>query len=59
MSGGDLGFSGSYKKREEELKQLTPAKVSAITSQVLYALNYLHELNIVHRDMKLDNVMLK
>mmetsp|Transcript_10434 Transcript_10434/g.26782 ORF Transcript_10434/g.26782 Transcript_10434/m.26782 type:complete len:571 (-) Transcript_10434:83-1795(-) len=38
---------------------LKPLEVSAVTRRLMRAVAYLHDSGIVHRDMKLENVMLK
>mmetsp|Transcript_64054 Transcript_64054/g.191200 ORF Transcript_64054/g.191200 Transcript_64054/m.191200 type:complete len:1009 (-) Transcript_64054:83-3109(-) len=50
--GGDL-FDQLYKH-----KSFTPDDTAIFTSQVLLPLEYLHSLGIVHRDLKLENLLL-
>ena len=38
-------------------KKLSEAEAARIIRQSLQALNYLHQLNIVHRDLKTDNML--
>jgi len=49
--GGDL-FDQLYKH-----KSFTPDDTAIFTSQVLLPLEYLHSLGIVHRDLKLENIL--
>ena len=49
--GGDL-FDQLYKH-----KRFTPADTRIFTQQVLLPLEYLHGMSIVHRDLKLENVL--
>lgn len=44
-----------YMSRKRKVKE---AKVAHITSQILKAIKYLHSVNICHRDLKLENVMI-
>ena len=39
------------------LKELTQKKIAVILFQLMSALNYLHSMGIVHRDIKSDNLM--
>ena len=51
MRGGELESGG--------LNNFMRAPVVArIINQILYALNYIHEMNIVHRDIKAANILL-
>lgn len=53
LTGGDLFSFIKYKGGR--LEELTAA---AITLQILLAVQYLHKLNIVHRDIKPDNILM-
>eukprot|EP00425_Heterocapsa_triquetra_P001635 CAMPEP_0195062292 /NCGR_PEP_ID=MMETSP0448-20130528/8945_1 /TAXON_ID=66468 /ORGANISM="Heterocapsa triquestra, Strain CCMP 448" /LENGTH=524 /DNA_ID=CAMNT_0040092955 /DNA_START=70 /DNA_END=1645 /DNA_ORIENTATION=- len=51
LGGGDLCNALAKRGRFNE------ADSQAVLRQVLEAVHYMHELNIVHRDIKLDNIM--
>ncbi|CAF1058594.1 unnamed protein product [Rotaria sp. Silwood1] len=51
--GGELG--GCVKK----IGPLPEETVKQIMSKLISALHYLHKMNIVHRDLKLENILLK
>lgn len=57
LTGGDL-FSYLIKSTET-LHALSEAESLIIVFQILQALQYLHSRGIAHRDLKLDNIMLK
>ena len=42
-----------------QLKRFSEADAAYVAYQLLYALNYMHKQNIVHRDMKPENVLLE
>lgn len=42
-----------------QLKRYSEKTAAAVFRQILHAVNYLHERNIVHRDIKPDNVVFK
>ena len=50
-SGGDLA------ERLDKLEHYTEAQAALILLPIFQALNYLHNIGICHRDIKLDNVM--
>jgi|SRR5579885_1290156 len=52
-SSGSLGYL--WKK----VKNFKECKVKNMFSQVISGLEYMHEQNIVHRDLKLDNILLE
>lgn len=51
MNGGSLTNVVTY-------TELSELQISAITFEVLKGLNFLHDKNIIHRDIKSDNVLL-
>lgn len=53
MTGGDL--YSFIRSQQERLDDQTSA---FIVRQVLLAVNYLHDQNVMHRDIKPDNILL-
>mmetsp|Transcript_29596 Transcript_29596/g.36711 ORF Transcript_29596/g.36711 Transcript_29596/m.36711 type:complete len:157 (+) Transcript_29596:466-936(+) len=52
MQGGDL-----LHKLIADDKPFTEAKAASVISQILLALNFMHARNIMHRDLKLENIL--
>ncbi len=55
IPGGDLF---SYLAKGDCLTSMSETESLLIVFQILQALNYLHDQDIVHRDLKLDNILL-
>lgn len=59
----DLAKGGSLenymKRRKDEDKPITDEEAATILKQILSGLNHMHNLNILHRDMKPSNILLK
>ena len=49
---------GELFDKMDQLKSFDEGRIAQIIKQILVALNYFHQLNIVHRDLKLANIML-
>ncbi|CAD8143968.1 unnamed protein product [Paramecium octaurelia] len=54
MAGGTL-----YEFMQQKHLKLDDSEIKTIFKQLLKALKHLHSLNILHRDIKLDNIMFK
>lgn len=57
VEGKQLGFINSKSMPEFTIKDLTYDRKFKITKDVINAVNVLHKHNIVHRDIKLDNII--
>ncbi|SCU84452.1 LANO_0C01398g1_1 [Lachancea nothofagi CBS 11611] len=55
ITGGDLF---SYLAKSDCLSPISETEALVIIYQILHALRYLHSQGIVHRDLKLDNILL-
>lgn len=49
--------SGGNLAQRQQQRPYTEAQAVAVVSQILSAVAYLHERNVVHRDLKLENIM--
>jgi len=52
LKGGDLA---SYLKSKKEISE---EEIKMLMSGIIDALVYIHSLNIIHRDLKLENILL-
>lgn len=59
MKGGDLYHYLLDRQQNSELFALTEDEVRGVFSQVLSAIGYAHNQHICHRDLKLENILLK
>ena len=52
---------GTLRQKLARIQELnasfTEKDAATIVYQILHALNYLHQQNVIHRDLKLDNIM--
>lgn len=46
-------------ERKKEDKPITTQEISEIMKNIMDGLIYIHNANIVHRDLKLENILLK
>jgi calcium-dependent protein kinase len=54
----ELVIGGELYDRILKMKYFTEAHASQIIKQILLALNYMHSLNIIHRDIKAENILM-
>ena len=40
-------------------KRFSERDVAGLSQQILYAISYIHENGLVHRDLKLENIMVE
>ena len=57
MTGGDL--AEMLRKIKEKGISFTESDAAHIIRQILLAINYLHNINVTHRDLKLENIMVE
>ena len=54
MQGGSLG---ELIRDDQFYRTINSQQIARIIYQVLLALNFMHNLNIMHRDIKADNIL--
>lgn len=59
MEALDSDLHAYMKRGTDEIHPLSPAIVKRFTHMLLKALHYMHEKQIVHRDLKLENILVK
>ena len=55
LKGGELFCEVNQKKKNK--KRYTEKQAARIIAQIIKAVDYLHQNNIIHRDIKLENIM--
>lgn len=58
-SSGKVLKNDKSKEEDEDAGRLLGPSIPEICLQILQAVNYCHSLNVVHRDLKLENCLLK
>jgi serine/threonine protein kinase len=53
----ELITGGNMEEKLEQRNVLSESHVAKVIEQVLLALNYMHKKNIIHRDIKLQNLL--
>ena len=48
---------GNLLDKFEKIEKMTEKAIADIINQILLALNYMHKQNIMHRDLKLQNLL--
>ena len=54
----ELCKNGSLRKLLNDRNHLTEKEVQCYMYQIIIALNYIHSNNVIHRDLKLENILL-
>lgn len=54
----DGNLNDSFKERQKHGPKIKESEIRTYTAQMISALKYCHERNIIHRDLKLGNLLL-